>query len=214
MRAKTYKVKAAHDELAKKMEERGDPAAAKAGERVQFIRYSGGAENIEDPLQVLDKGLPIDYEWYLTNQLKQPILKLFEMVMSKTDAERKLFSLSARCAGTGAKVKQQHKPQNGMMARFVTAAARCLSCNEPLAKAGVGQPGAGVLCGTCLADKDNILDVAHSDACTSRCGNCAGISEAWFLERCKNATCPTMYHRSKTAADLEKFKAKLDSLDF
>ena len=52
MRAKSYKVKAAHDELAKKMEERGDPAAARAGERVQFIRYSGGAETIEDPLQV------------------------------------------------------------------------------------------------------------------------------------------------------------------
>lgn len=86
------------------MEARGDAGWARVGERVEFVRIKGEGESIEDPLHALQREMPLDLDWYVHNQLRQPLLKLFEIVVGKASAERLLFSHSARCAASGTKV--------------------------------------------------------------------------------------------------------------
>jgi DNA polymerase delta subunit 1 len=39
------------------------------------------SERCEDPLYVLENGLPIDVSYYLTNQLEAPLTRLFSPMM-------------------------------------------------------------------------------------------------------------------------------------
>ena len=46
-------------------------------------------ENAEDPKFVLENDLPIDTNYYIENQIKKPLLRIFESVIP--DAETVLF---------------------------------------------------------------------------------------------------------------------------
>lgn len=48
-------------------------------------------ENAEDPKFVLENDLPIDTNYYIENQLKKPLKRIFECVFP--DAEKILFSI-------------------------------------------------------------------------------------------------------------------------
>lgn len=45
----------------------------------------------QDPIYVLENSLPIDYEYYLTNQLSKPLLRIFEPILGEK-AESQLLS--------------------------------------------------------------------------------------------------------------------------
>lgn len=60
----------AHVELAKKMQKRDDQDAPHIGDRIPYIMIAGAKgsknyENAEDPIVVLEKGLPIDFDYYI-----------------------------------------------------------------------------------------------------------------------------------------------------
>lgn len=66
----SYTAKQAHVELAERMRKRDEATAPSVGDRVQFVMIKGakdskGYEKSEDPLYVLEKNLPIDYNFYL-----------------------------------------------------------------------------------------------------------------------------------------------------
>lgn len=57
-----------------------------SGDRVAYviIQAAKGApayEKSEDPVYVLDHNLPIDTEYYLTNQLSNPLTRIFEPII-------------------------------------------------------------------------------------------------------------------------------------
>jgi len=90
-----YGNKQAHVELAAKMRQRDEASAPNVGDRVSYVmlkalKGSKGFEKSEDPLYVLQNNLPIDYQWYLDNQIKQPLLRLFEPILN--NPELTLFS--------------------------------------------------------------------------------------------------------------------------
>lgn len=90
-----YANKQAHVELAQKMRERDEASAPTVGDRVAYVMVKGvhGSKNYEkseDPLYVLQNNIPIDYQFYLNNQIKQPLLRLFEPILKQ--AELTLFS--------------------------------------------------------------------------------------------------------------------------
>ena len=71
----TYASRAAHVELAAKMRQRDEASAPNVGDRVAYVmiqaaKGSKGYEKSEDPLYALQNNLPIDYQFYLENQLK------------------------------------------------------------------------------------------------------------------------------------------------
>jgi DNA polymerase delta subunit 1 len=89
-----YAAKQAHVELAERMRKRDAGSAPAMGDRVAYviIKASKGAaayEKAEDPIWVLDNNIPIDTRYYLDNQLKNPLLRIFEPILK--DAEAQLF---------------------------------------------------------------------------------------------------------------------------
>jgi DNA polymerase delta subunit 1 len=82
-----YKAKQAHVELAMRMRKRDAGSAPQMGDRVPYVIIQAGKgvpayEKSEDPVYVLDNGLPVDVEYYLQNQLKGPLVRIFEPIIS------------------------------------------------------------------------------------------------------------------------------------
>lgn len=92
---KGYQNKSAHQNLAEKMRKRCEANAPQQGDRIAYVmiqqgKGSKGFEKSEDPLFALENGLPIDTQYYLDNQLKQPLLRIFDAVLGEK-AESTLF---------------------------------------------------------------------------------------------------------------------------
>jgi len=86
----TYQAKQAHVELAEKMRKRDEGTAPNIGDRVAYVIIKGNKgskfyENSEDPKYVLDNGLPIDINYYLENQIKKPLLRIFKPILKNPE---------------------------------------------------------------------------------------------------------------------------------
>lgn len=70
------------------MRARDAHSAPNIGDRVPYviIKSTKGAkayEKAEDPLYVLENNLPLDYQYYLENQLQKPLTRIFEPIMGE-----------------------------------------------------------------------------------------------------------------------------------
>jgi DNA polymerase delta subunit 1 len=94
----TYKSNSAHVQLAQKMKARDAASAPNVGDRVAYVMVKGmkgskGYENSEDPIFVLNNNLPIDYTYYIENQIKLPLTRIFEPIFGDVKkAEAALFT--------------------------------------------------------------------------------------------------------------------------
>lgn len=68
---------------------------------IMAAKGSKGFEKAEDPLRVLEQNIPIDFQHYVDNQLKKPLLRLFEPIYP--NAEKMLL------VGDHTRVKYQPK---------------------------------------------------------------------------------------------------------
>jgi DNA polymerase delta subunit 1 len=94
--ASDYASKQAHVELAERMRKRDPRSAPVVGDRVAYVITRGtkdakAHEKAEDPLYVLANSVPIDTNYYLKNQLEQPLIRIFEPVLGEGGA-KSLFS--------------------------------------------------------------------------------------------------------------------------
>ena len=83
--AAEYKVPMAHVTVRDKIKARAPGSEPQQGDRVQFVIVKGDGkmfEKAEDPAWVLEKNLPIDYQYYFTNQFKKPVQDLLEPLIS------------------------------------------------------------------------------------------------------------------------------------
>merc|ERR1719217_1053303 len=93
-----YAAKTPHMELAEKLRKRDPANAPRMGDRVSYLVLAGAAkakvyEKVEDPLYALEHELPIDAEYYLEHQLKQPLIRVFEHVCGSDEkAAQALFT--------------------------------------------------------------------------------------------------------------------------
>ena len=80
------------------MKQRDQGSAPSVGDRVSYVIIKGmkGQKNYElaeDPIYVLENDLPLDYHHYIENQIKQPLLRIFEPIYGDIKkAEHHLFS--------------------------------------------------------------------------------------------------------------------------
>ncbi len=87
-----YKAKQAHVVLAEKMKKRDPGTAPKLGDRVSYViiqasNKTPAFEKAEDPIYVLENNIPIDYQYYLENQLSKPLTRIFEPILGdKTES--------------------------------------------------------------------------------------------------------------------------------
>jgi DNA polymerase elongation subunit (family B) len=85
-----YVAKQPHVELALRMAKRDAGSAPKVGDRVPFVVVKRGfkaalCEKAEDPAYVLEHGVPVDYDYYDSRQLKKPVTQLFAPILAKQD---------------------------------------------------------------------------------------------------------------------------------
>ena len=92
--AADYKVKMAHVEVRDKIRARAPGSEPQQGDRVPFVIIKGSGkmyEKAEDPTWVLEKGVPIDYDYYFSNQFKKPVQDLLEPLVSADQIFDKKF---------------------------------------------------------------------------------------------------------------------------
>ena len=143
--ADDYANKQAHVELAERMRKR-DPASAPAvGDRVPYviIEAAKGTPNYmrsEDPIFVVENSIPIDYRYYLENQLEKPLTRIFEGILDNPKAE--LFS------GDHMRAITKKAPTSGGIMAFAVKKLKCLSCKAPIDD--------GVTCGHCKGREQEV----------------------------------------------------------
>ena len=104
-------------ELAERMRKRDEGTAPHIGDRIPYVIVVGAKgsknfENSEDPIEVLEKGIPIDFDYYIEKQLKGPLARIFEHIVPNVDS---LF------VGDHTKVRYIPKIQDSSMGKFFSA---------------------------------------------------------------------------------------------
>jgi DNA polymerase delta subunit 1 len=96
--AADYKVKMAHVEVRDKIRARAPGSEPQQGDRVPFVIIKGPGkmyEKAEDPAWVREKGIPVDYDYYFSNQFKKPVQDLLEPLVSADQIFDKKFMVKA-----------------------------------------------------------------------------------------------------------------------
>ena len=144
-----YKVRQAHVELAARMKKRDAGSAPQMGDRVPYVIIAGfkGAatyEKAEDPIYALENSLPIDFKWYLTNQLSKPLTRIFEPIIENVgktllqgDHTRKLFVPTPTA-------------RKGSLMMFASKKSKCMGCKTPI------DDEMGNLCKYCIPKESQI----------------------------------------------------------
>ena len=204
----TYQAKQAHVELAEKMRKRDPGTAPNIGDRIQYVIIKGekgskNYENSEDPIYVLEHDLPIDIDYYLENQLKKPLLRIFNPVLQK--AEMELF------AGEHTRIKKSgiSAKSNASLGSFLIVKKTCLNCKVVIKS--------GVVCKNCKEKLrsiyiENRLEMNNKERMYadlwSQCQRCQGSILQEII--CQNRDCPIFYRRYKVKKDLKSMKEIID----
>jgi DNA polymerase delta subunit 1 len=203
-----YAAKQAHVELAQRMRKRDPGSAPNVGDRVAYviIEAAKGApayEKSEDPVYVLENNLPIDTEYYLTNQLSNPLVRIFEPIIGNPQS-----LLSGDHTRTVCKPTPTAKAGGIMM--FAVKKFKCMGCKAPMAE---NQP----LCVNCKSKETEIYlqklhDVnSHQEIYSkmwTECQRCQGSYHQEVI--CSNRDCPIFYKRKKVQIDLQAAQDALD----
>ena len=131
------------------MKKRDAGSAPQMGDRVPYVVIAGfkGAatyEKAEDPIYVLENSLPIDFKWYLTNQLSKPLTRIFEPIIENVgktllqgDHTRKLFVPTPTA-------------RKGSLMMFASKKSKCMGCKTPI------DDEMGNLCKYCIPKESQI----------------------------------------------------------
>jgi DNA polymerase delta subunit 1 len=98
--ASEYKVRMPHVAVRDKIRARAPGSEPKQGDRVSFLiveapRDALLVDKAEDPSWVLSKGLKIDYQYYFTNQMRNPVCDFLEPLVGK-NPEQVIFPTSRK----------------------------------------------------------------------------------------------------------------------
>ena len=99
-----YKNPAPHVELAKYLQRTLPPTQApKTGDRINYIIKPGREKMFlrsAQPQDVIDGKCSVDAKWYLDNQLRKPIQRVFDMIIDNTNDIFKVNKLQSAKVGT------------------------------------------------------------------------------------------------------------------
>jgi len=200
-----YEGKQVHDELRKRMLKRDKASAPRVGDRVPYVIIQGDKKSAvsdrgESPMYALQNDLPIDYTYYIENQLKMPLTRIFEHIIS----EEKMYSLFH---GKHMKTMVKQTPKVGGIASFVVKLKSCLECRVLIEE--------GNLCEECSKNKvlihsnrskqkENALQMYEKTK--EICYTCQG-SRAEII--CQSTDCEVFFRRFKQKKDLDKITQQM-----
>lgn len=206
-----YANKQPHVELAERMRERDPGSAPTLGDRVPYVIISGGErsyEKSEDPVYVLENNLQIDTEYYLENQLKNPLLRIFEPILHS-----KAHSL---LTGDHTRVMKKLVPSTGPLASLFVRGQTCMGCKRPLK----GARASMAVCSNCTSQLDELYmrtrDTANSlqDKFSRLWTQCQGCQEGHLEDViCASQDCPIFFMRRKVQKDMCDIHKELRRFD-
>jgi DNA polymerase delta subunit 1 len=201
---KDYTAKQAHVELATKMRKRDAGSAPKLGDRVPYVIVAAAKNTpmyakAEDPIYVLENNIPIDAQYYLTNMLAKPLLRIFEPILGESKAESTLLR------GDHTRTKTVVTSKVGALTAFTKKKSTCIGCKVPLDK------DSDAVCKHCQYKKSGIyqkqinqfaaLEEKFSRLWT-QCQRCQGSLHEEVL--CTSRDCPIFYMRKKIQITLNE----------
>eukprot|EP01100_Stratorugosa_tubuloviscum_P014987 TRINITY_DN834_c0_g1_i1.p1 TRINITY_DN834_c0_g1~~TRINITY_DN834_c0_g1_i1.p1 ORF type:complete len:904 (-),score=332.36 TRINITY_DN834_c0_g1_i1:166-2877(-) len=208
-----YTVKQAHVELAERMRQRDAGSAPALGDRVPYviIQATKGARNYErseDPLWVLENNIPLDANYYLEQQLANPLLRIFEPIME--NPKTLLYGEHTRTITRAVPTSLA-----GNIIQFTQKKSTCIGCRIILSS-----NDDGLLCEFCKPRAAQIyrekqvysanLEYQFSSVWT-QCQICQGSLHQNVL--CTSRDCPIFYQRKKIQKDLKDAQVALEKLD-
>lgn len=228
-----------HVELANRIEARSHETGEQpyaTGDRVPFVMVPGtkdspAFERGEDPLYAIRHGIPIDYNYYIRNQMMKPLLRIFTPLLApdeklkkynkkgkKVDLNQKeLEALTAyKVLFTGdhmIHITQKTPTATTGILKFITRNARCMVCSTPIT-------GQGLICSNCedhsaekrreLLDIKQELETKQAER-LEKCRACVKNDTLQDFPPCSNLGCANMLGREKGIVDIEEICNKLNA---
>jgi DNA polymerase delta subunit 1 len=123
------------------MKKRDPGTAPNVGDRVAYVIIQAGKgapayERSEDPVYVLENNLPIDTDYYLQNQLSNPLTRLFEPIIDNPET---------LLTGDHTRTIAKPTPMGKGITMFAVKKLKCMGCKAPIA----GNGSNGSLCAHC-----------------------------------------------------------------
>lgn len=198
-----YAAKQAHVELANKMRKRDAGTAPKLGDRVPYVlccaaKNTPAYMKAEDPIYVLENSIPIDFNYYMENQLSKPLLRIFEPILGEK-AESLLLK------GEHTRTKAMVTSKVGALAAFTTKKEKCIGC-----KSIMPNDVKKALCNHCVEKEGQlyITEIFKSRQLQEKfsrlwteCQRCQGSLHEEVL--CTNRDCTIFYMRKKVGMELD-----------
>lgn len=206
-----YAGKQAHSELAMRMQKRDAGSAPVLGDRVPYViinRVSDkNYEKSEDPTYALENDLSVDTQYYLENQLKNPLQRIFEPILGteKTNSLLSTTQIRTRAVSTGDKFSQ-----------FAVRTQQCKGCRRPLRKPF----DKGAVCENCIGEVPRLYAEELTDLYDmetkfgelwSECQSCQNSVQHDVI--CAAQDCPIFFMRRKVQKDLDKKYRELKKYD-
>lgn len=206
-----YKSKQVHVEMIKRIQERDPSFNPSLGDRIPYVMIKKdlkGAKKFEmseDPMFAIKNNLRLDYQFYIDNQLKKPLTRIFQYVMKNVDD---LF--------TGDHTKYVNRigegddpTKNTITKYFTQKLEQCLSCRVSL-------PKKRPLCTHCGDDSEIARKVYKVEMDRHRenekrfsqtwsiCGRCQSDNGGKLMDPnvCTNIDCSVLFARTKAEVDL------------
>jgi DNA polymerase delta subunit 1 len=202
-----YKSMQVHTALVEKMKERDPLTAPTIGSRVPYVIVKGTKnaktyQKSEDPMYAIENGIPLDFDYYINNQLLKPVTRIFSAVMDNPESLLKGEHMKYRVINT---------PKTGGIVGFTVKLATCLKCRVRLSDQKAH------LCAKCKEDEATIYqDFVEKLRDTEKkftelwtqCQTCQGSMHQQVI--CDNRDCPIFYARKKAASDAKKASEIVD----
>lgn len=202
-----YKNPQAHGNLVERMRARDPGSAPQVGDRVSYVIVNRGAtlmsDSAEDPLEVIEKGLSVDRTYYIENQLRGPVERIFTTVFGE-DGVRGIFA-----GDHTRKTVVKAAPVTSALGGFFKSQKRCSECRSPC--------GTATMCTTCVERKggSGVVDDeqrvrardAHAeakqafDAVYASCQRCQHTSGP---VHCFQRDCVQLYERKEKEAKYQR----------
>jgi DNA polymerase delta subunit 1 len=203
-----------HVQVANKMKKRSPENAPKLGDRVKYLMTTGHKKDKaftlgDDPLYVIENDIPINYNWYLTNQLTKPLVRIFSPILGGDENTSSILFWGKHTE----KVKKSISSIG--IARYVVKKSTCLGCHCVLDKKEK------IVCKNCETKKTEILLQQIDETkekeklfhqVWSTCMNCQ--SRPLEEVTCANDDCQLFYKRLKIKKEYEEAGKKIADFSF
>lgn len=153
----------------------------------------------EDPIYVLENCVPIDYNYYLENQLSKPLLRIFEPILGE-----KAESILLR--GEHTRTRSVVTSKVSALSAFTKKREACIGC-KALLPAGYEQKA---VCQHCAQNEASLYQqeltsqrALEEKFCRlwTECQRCQGSLHEEVL--CSSRDCPIFYMRKKVQMELD-----------